>query len=313
MTNLFYLNGNREIPFTLKDLEEGKLIFEDDLIWYDGISNWTKACEIKILKPYLKKRPPLSASNQKLILIKKSLWPTILIYLIFSVSLGFFASTIEKQQYSTFYNIVRERHEKNEIKRTEDILQQLSNERIEEEKLEGLRKSIDSDNASILRIQYEIVQLNSIDYANLSDSLKKEIRKLSSHIELTQDRLSLMESGPPIDLSPDDNISLISYSIPQDEIYIYEDGKYTTRWCSYVSDNSFNENLSYENCHKFLFRPYRAIFDIANLSQKEIDNSAIFSVNMILSSLVSNIFLLFILIPFFYLRKKRDHLSKNKK
>jgi len=103
-------------------------------------------------------------------------------------------------------------------------------------------------------------------------------------------------------------IKLVDYEIPMNEIYIYKpnESKYYTRWCVYVSDYTKNENLSFQNCTKFWFRPYFALFTDSNLSDAEQKSDFTLFINFLTSSLASNI--IFLLITFsvvFYLKKKR--------
>lgn len=97
----------------------------------------------------------------------------------------------------------------------------------------------------------------------------------------------------------DGKVSLVNYSnIRSSEIYASKaDGSRYTRWTTYGFGNQDNEQLSYNYSYKFLFRPFNAIFGVANLSTTERENYGILIINFLLSSFVSNVFL----IPLFFI------------
>lgn len=103
--------------------------------------------------------------------------------------------------------------------------------------------------------------------------------------------------GNPIEIQSDKGIKVVEYSVPFDLIYsTKKDGTYWSRWCVYAGDDIYqNENASYNSCHKFVFRPYRAIFSTANLSDEEQNNVFTLLINFVLSALVSNLPLLILL------------------
>jgi hypothetical protein len=90
-----------------------------------------------------------------------------------------------------------------------------------------------------------------------------------------------------------------------DEIYVTrEDGSKWTRFKSFITVRGTDqEQVAYNENYKFLFRPYFAIFDHANLSIEERENNIKLLYNFIISALVSNIILIPLLMFGFYYRK----------
>ena len=81
-----------------------------------------------------------------------------------------------------------------------------------------------------------------------------------------------------------------------------EDGTFYSRWIRFHTlGMGDNEQLSYEYSHSFLFRPYKALFEVEYLSQSERESVFELFKNFILSSFASNIF--FFPILFFLIYK----------
>lgn len=58
MKEYFFFNGtDKEGPFSLEELTS-QPIFEDTLIWYEGLEDWTNAGKLPILESIIKKSPP---------------------------------------------------------------------------------------------------------------------------------------------------------------------------------------------------------------------------------------------------------------
>jgi hypothetical protein len=124
---------------------------------------------------------------------------------------------------------------------------------------------------------------------------------LSSTIELYQYKIFVSQTTNLYRPTISSNYSDIQYNVPQSDIYIYEDGRYTTRWCAYLPGGD-NEQVSYDQCYSFWFRSYKALFDDVNLDNSERDNFLILIWNFLLSTIVCSL-PLWIVIQF-YLKKK---------
>lgn len=122
-------------------------------------------------------------------------------------------------------------------------------------------------------------------YQNFINSIKK--------IDHSHDNNTMSSSNKMVDYS----------NIGFSEIYAQnEDGTFYTRWKRYYTTGiGDNEQLSYEYSHSFLFRPYKALFDVTYLSQSERESIFELFKNFILSSFASNIF--FFPILFFLMYK----------
>lgn len=130
---------------------------------------------------------------------------------------------------------------------------------------------------------------------------------ISSLVEKYQYQ-NFINSIDKIDHSNDDN------SIPNDNKMVdysnirfgelraqNDDGTFYSRWARFhTSGMGDNEQLSYEYSHSFIFRPYKAIFDVVYLSSYERESNIELFKNFIMSSFASNIFFFPILFFFIY-------------
>jgi hypothetical protein len=120
---------------------------------------------------------------------------------------------------------------------------------------------------------------------------------------------NFINSIKKIDHSHDNNTmsssnKMVEYSnIRFEELHAQnEDGTFYSRWIRFHTlGMGDNEQLSYDYSHSFLFRPYKALFDVTYLSQSERESIFELFKNFILSSFASNIF--FFPILFFLMYK----------
>lgn len=99
-------NGRRSQPYTIEDFKIKGNLYTDDLIWFDGLNNWTKASNIEELKNYAIVRPPLTNTEKNLRSLKTAINPTILCYIIISIVVGISGALLEKNKYENFINSI---------------------------------------------------------------------------------------------------------------------------------------------------------------------------------------------------------------
>jgi hypothetical protein len=315
-TKLYYLNNNETKHYLLQDFEN-QVIYSDDLIWFEGLSHWIKADQVEELKVFLKKRPP--SSNNKII-IKKSIIISITVYFVLSTLIALIAGFGEKNKFESFISQIKKAHNENEneiaknkINLTNQYkLKFVKNQKQKKiEKLEELLSNIDKD------IKANLEEWKNAQNSNYSDEVQlfnykikheKLLLEFDRYTNLIEENYSSSES------LGNNEIKLVDYEIPMNEIYIFKpnESKYYTRWCVYVSDYTKNENLSFESCHKFWFRPYFALFADSNLSDAEQKSDFTLFVNFLTSSLASNIIILIITFLVVFYSKKKDLKAKKK-
>jgi hypothetical protein len=108
----------------------------------------------------------------------------------------------------------------------------------------------------------------------------------------------------------ENKIDFSSYSdMPSNEIYATnKDGSRFTRWRSVLAIRGTDqEQISYNHDSKFLFRPYQAIIEHANLSKKERENISLLLFNFVLSALVTNLLFLPILSLVYFFKIKSNY------
>ncbi len=316
MDDLFYINNEKK-PLTINELKQGRLIFEDDLIWHEGLKDWTDARDIDFLREFIKKRPPISKKNKHFKDLISISIKSFLIYLSFSIIVSVSSAFYESYKYQSFMDKIIVAHDKNqkikeakEKKEEEYLLEKENNKNIYLNKIEQLKNEADNNFSN-----WE-VELNKLTpdenqimyYKIVSDSLKGMIDYYFSVI----DNPSILKSGVnPLEkysqgawIQDPTEVKPMKYEIPMDEIYIMlDDGSYWSRWCSYTGDIYMNETVSYNSCNKFLFRPYYSIFSVSNLSEDEQKSTFLLVINYILSGLVSNFPLLILIFLFYFLKK----------
>lgn len=240
---IYFKNGKKKVHYTFDQLKIKGNLYTNDLIWFEGLKNWTKVSEINELSSIALSQPPLTQREKNILCFKKSLKPSLSIYLIFSLFLGVSAGFLEKYQYDIFF---------------------------------------------------EEVNANSIQNQKDEDALNAKNRR-----EYPEYQNNINESKP----------SFSGYSnMRQDEVYATNDD-FTrfTRWSSYLAVRGTDqEQISYNESYKFLFRPYKAIIKHANLSREERENIGLLLSNFTLSALVTNLLLLpFLIVVYFFKNKKR--------
>lgn len=213
MSKVYFKNvhGKKSSPLSIEDFKIKGNLYENDLIWREGLLEWTKAKDIEEIRDYALLEPPKTKLENNIIIIKSSFFKSLKYYIIFSFFIGVFSALLEKYQYQEFVN--------------------------------------------------SIEKIDNINY-------KRGIRP--------------------------------------SEIYASrEDGSRYSRWTTYSNIGEDNEQISFEENYKFLFRPYKAIFDVANLSITERGNMAILIFNFTLSAFVSNLFFLPLFLFLFFKTKKQ--------
>lgn len=206
------VNGKKSSPFFIEHFKIKGNLYENDLIWREGLFEWTKAKDIEEIRDYALMEPPKTKLEDNIFLLKSSFFKSLRYYIIISFCIGGFSALLEKYQYQEFVN-----------------------------------------------------SIDKIDNVN-SNGITR-----SSEIYASR-----------------------------------EDGSRYSRWTAYSNIGQDNEQISYEENYKFLFRPYKAIFDVANLSITERENILILIFNFILSAFLSNLFFLPLFLLIFFSVKKNN-------
>jgi hypothetical protein len=207
MSTVYFKNvdGKKSSPLSIENFKIKGSLYENDLIWREGLLEWTKAKDIEEIRVYALLEPPKTKLEHNIIIIKSSIFKSLKYYIMISFCIGGFSALLEKYQYQEF--------------------------------------------------------VNSIDKI--------------------------------------DNVNSNGITTPSEIYASREDGTRYTRWTTYSNFGEDNEQISYNENYKFLFRPYKAIFDDANLSIVERENILILLFNFTLSSFLSNLFLLPLLLLLF--------------
>ena len=123
---IYFKNGKKEVHYTFDQLGIIGNLYNNDLIWFEGLKNWTKVSEIEELSSIALSEPPLTQKEKNILSFKKSLKPSILIYLIFSLFIGISSGLLEKFQYNKFFEEVNTNSIQNQ--KDEDKVQAKLNE-----------------------------------------------------------------------------------------------------------------------------------------------------------------------------------------
>lgn len=318
MNDKYFKNRNLKKNYSLNDLIAGEPIFKNDLIWKDGFSDWKFATEIEELKQHVLERPP----ERKAIIILKTIWksllPSLIIYLIFSFVVGISAGLIEKHQYDQFIDKVqpnidtywKNKQQQIEQKNTRDIENRRKAEELEQRKI-SIQQNFNEKDQKLKLLQTEAYNhsLSSVDYYS-----KEHWLDLSNNYLKERER-NFVDYKTKINfilLSQKQNASLINatekvdftYDIPKNTLFADDkNGNRYTRWKVYKGVGN-HEQLSYDSTHKFLFRPYRAIFTVVNLSNSEVSKNSTLLWNFTLAALVTNL-MFFPLIVFGVIKSKK--------
>ncbi len=319
---LFYINNNRDRFYTLKDLEDGKLVvFDDDLVWHENIDKWEYACNVSEINLFLRKRPPLSVSTKKLLFFKKSAIRYFLFYCIFSVLVGITAGLLEFSQFTAFQSEIetctiknnkerrKEAEKKKELERKIKLEQeQILQSRIiaRDERLAVHRENIAKVFDEWKKAEDEWLYVEQSDVDNFKNQIKILNDQTANIGRLEHDETVFGLYTPvPSDQIPN-TINAAIYDIPNNELYVQNNGEDYTRWVTYVPHNfKLNEGNSYLSRHRYFLRPYYAIFSVANLSYEEQQNLAFLIYNFVHSSLNTHLPILLVLLLLAYFKSRK--------
>ncbi len=243
---IYFKNGKKDVHYTFEQLKIKGNLYTNDLIWFEGLKNWTKISEISELSYIALSKPPLTEKEKNILSFKNSIKPSIIFYVIFSLLLGIAAGFLEKHQYDKFIDEINNNHKKN-IERENEI---------KRENQKFISELTESNGFNFRE--------NKVDFSSYSD-------------------------------------------MPSNEVYATnEDGSRFTRWESVLAIRGTDqEQISYNNTHKVIFRPYQAIIKHANLSKDERENIGLLLFNFVLSALATNLLILPFLILINFIKNKR--------
>lgn len=318
MEDKYFLNRNNKKSYSFDELIDSEIIFHDDLIWKKGLTDWTEANLVDELKDHVIERPP---EKKSIIILKKiisSIFPSLIILVLFSTILGLSGGLLEKYEYSAFIKKIQpnidaqikrqndQAESRRKIENEKDLQSTLLNQRIKTlyNKYNKRDKVLESFQNEAYSKYKNATNPNDMNFfMSLANKYLDERDSLLKAYE--SDKLLLESSVPsdPFDLKSSSS-PLITYDIPMNTIYAKDgNGKSFTRWAFYNGVGN-HEQLSYENTHTFLFRPYRAFFSVVNLSDVERENILVLLWNFILSALSTN-FLFFPLLVFSVVKLKK--------
>jgi hypothetical protein len=107
MDTIYFKNGEKKAHYTLEKLKIKGNLYNSDLIWYEGLSDWTKVSEIKELSLIALNTPPLTVKEIQFKNLKKSIKPTLITYTIFFLFVGISGGLLEKYQYEIFASKIK--------------------------------------------------------------------------------------------------------------------------------------------------------------------------------------------------------------
>ncbi|HAH55064.1 MAG TPA: hypothetical protein DCM02_07205 [Flavobacterium sp.] len=117
---IYFKNGKKDVHYTFEQLKIKGNLYTTDLIWFEGLKNWTKVKEIAELAAIALSKPPLTEKEKNIQCFKNSIKPSIIFYVIFSLLLGTTSGFLEKYQYDVFIDEINNNHKQN-IERENEI------------------------------------------------------------------------------------------------------------------------------------------------------------------------------------------------
>jgi len=128
--------------------------------------------------------------------------------------------------------------------------------------------------------------------------------------EIANEKEDIQRYGIDYKTNPNLNSNGFSY-VRENEIYLTrKDGTRYTRWVTYLVGRGIDqEQVSYNNNFKFLFRPYIAILKNAYLSKDERENVGLLLSNFVFSSLVTNLLIIPFIIFGYFIKSKKENTS----
>jgi hypothetical protein len=154
---IYFKNGKKDVYYTFDQLNIRGNLYNNDLIWFEGLKNWTKVSDIIELSSIALSKPPLTEKEKNILFFKNSIKPSIIFYLIFSLILGTTAGFLEKYQYDKFIDEINYNYKKN-IEREDEIKRE--NQKI-------ISKWRESSNFNFSE--------NKIDFSSYSDMPSNEV------------------------------------------------------------------------------------------------------------------------------------------
>lgn len=282
MNTLYYINNNRKEPFTVEDLEKGRIIYEDDLIWHDKLDDWTKAKNILELEGFIRKKPPISLKKRLFNRLLSACLKGFILFFIFSLITGIIAGLIERNDYEKFFIEIKSNHDKNKKEL--------------DEKWEALQQEVLRLNGLIRKHEENVVRMTK---------LKGPPKTYDEMMEYGYGGINGARNLLKMKTISKEDFYANNDILRNNELYILKDGKIYSRWCTYVGDIYRNEDVSHNSCSKTFMRPYHAIFGDSNLSNEEQNSILVLLFNFSLASLLTHLPLLLVFVPVFYFRAKK--------
>jgi hypothetical protein len=316
MEKKYFKNRKTKKSYTFNELINSEPIFKDDLIWTEGIPNWIPAKEFEELESYVLERPPERKSIVLLKNLKKSIFPALIIVIIFSIILGISSGLIEKWKYEVFLGNVQPRIDKyyqEKREREEEVKSKKFNHELDiKNKLTMLELDFNLEDSKLKFLQEEAYRnyQTSRNYESQNLYITRANSYLNQRQELTrnyQTKVNKLNS----ELNERDNqsnvIEYITYDVPTGTLATFKDnGDMYTRWSVYQGVGN-HEQISYNKTYKFLFRPYKSFFIPVNLSNEEISDTKTLLWNFTLSAFMTNLmFLPIILLGVMRYKRKKN-------
>jgi hypothetical protein len=307
----YFKNKNLKRVYTHEELIHSEPLFNNDLIWREGLLDWTYASLVDELKQYVIQRPPLSRFEKILFIITRFSLRALYFVLIASLLIGICGAYLEKTQYDQFISKIqpnidaclKKEQQTNELNwknKKENSLEKLKNR-----KLNIAKSKFENQD---LKLELELNQAMNEYYSTQHLETKLYWEERCKEIQLARENglieykneISEIETNFLKNLSNQNNVELkpIQYNVPSNTIWLNNNGRLYTRW-SHFKGLGNQEQLCYETNYFFLFRAHATFFSVVNLSEDEIEKPYKLYLNFFWSALVSNIlfypFLLFLL------------------
>lgn len=295
----YFKNRNRKKSYSKEELINSEPLFQNDLIWKSGLKDWLYASEIPELKEFALERPPEKKISIILRRIQAASIRSLVIYIIISVFIGIGSGLLEKNQYNNFIAQVQPNIDKY-FQEERERAEQLRQFRIDQEnKIKQREQNFEARDKTLERLHTEaynkfLTATNIYDQEYYMNQANDYLDQREANYNIYMQQKELWNNNA---LSKNDNsIELVSYNVPRNTLSIYKNGEWYSRWNVYQGVGN-HEQISYNENHRFLLRPYRAIFGVVNLSNDEIKNTSELLINFTSSALVTNL----VLLPFIIL------------
>ena len=170
MKDKYFKNRNKKKSYTLEELINSGPIFNNDLIWTKGLSDWTKASNIDELKEYVLESPPERKSKILLKKIMQSILLSLIVLILLSFIVGITAGFLEKNQYYAFIEKVQPNIDEYFKKKQEQAELERRNQEVNKRKISQINQRIINLHEKFSKKDKELESLQNAAYNNWINS-----------------------------------------------------------------------------------------------------------------------------------------------